>query len=179
MRKFLRTKSSILVASIFALGATVLTGCDNSSETKAVDRVEEAAALARVKDLEARADALKGNMPAANDITAGGADAASGKPSIKMPDESTIADDEYGAAVRRGLQLANHTYKELPNNVGNQLNCTSCHLGNGSEAYAAPWNNMPSVYPIYRSRAGRVDTIQEHINGCFERSMNGKALDLD
>ena len=179
MRKFLRTKSSILVASIFALGATVLTGCDNSSETKAVDRVEEAAALARVKDLEARADALKGNMPAANDIIAGGADAASGKPSIKMPDESTIPDDEYGAAVRRGLQLANHTYKELPNNVGNQLNCTSCHLGNGSEAYAAPWNNMPSVYPIYRSRSGRVNTIQERINGCFERSMNGKALDLD
>jgi len=179
MRKFLRTKSSILVASIFALGATVLTGCDNSSETKAVDRVEEAAALARVKDLEARADTLKGNMPAANDITVGGADAASGKPSIKMPDESTIPDDEYGAAVRRGLQLANHTYKELPNNVGNQLNCTSCHLGNGSEAYAAPWNNMPSVYPIYRSRAGRVNTIQERINGCFERSMNGKALDLD
>ncbi len=179
MRKFLRTKSSILVASIFALGATVLTGCDNSNETKAVDRVEEAAALARVKDLEARADALKGNMPAANDITVGGADAASGKPSIKMPDESTIPDDEYGAAVRRGLQLANHTYKELPNNVGNQLNCTSCHLGNGSEAYAAPWNNMPSIYPIYRSRAGRVNTIQERINGCFERSMNGKALDLD
>lgn len=179
MRKFLRTKSSILVASIFALGATVLTGCDNSSETKAVDRVEEAAALARVKDLEARADALKGNMPAANDITVGGADAASGKPSIKMPDELTIPDDEYGAAVRRGLQLANHTYKELPNNVGNQLNCTSCHLGNGSEAYAAPWNNMPSIYPIYRSRAGRVNTIQERINGCFERSMNGKALVLD
>ena len=179
MRKFLRTKSSILVASIFALGATVLTGCNNSSETKAVDRVEEAAALARVKDLEARADALKGNMPAANDITAGGADATSGKPTIKMPDESTIPDDEYGAAVRRGLQLANHTYKELPNNVGNQLNCTSCHLGNGSEAYAAPWNNMPSVYPIYRSRSGRVNTIQERINGCFERSMNGKALDLD
>lgn len=179
MRKFLRTKSSILVASIFALGATVITGCDNSSETKAVDHVEEAAALARVKDLEARADTLKGNMPAANDITAGSADAASGKPSIKMPDESTIPDDEYGAAVRRGLQLANHTYKELPNNVGNQLNCTSCHLGNGSEAYAAPWNNMPSIYPIYRSRAGRVNTIQERINGCFERSMNGKALDLD
>ena len=38
---------------------------------------------------------------------------------------------------------------------------------------------MPSVYPIYSSRAGRVDTIQERINGCFERSMNGKALDLD
>src|SRR5699024_4034651 len=105
MRKFLRTKSSILVASIFALGATVHTGCDNSSEPKAVDRVEEEAALIRVKDLEAGADALKGNMPAANDMTVGGADAASGKPSNKMPDELTITDDLYGAAVRRGLQL--------------------------------------------------------------------------
>ena len=34
MRNFSRTKSSILVASIFALGATVVTGCDNSSETR-------------------------------------------------------------------------------------------------------------------------------------------------
>lgn len=180
MRTFLRTKSSILVATIFALGAVSMTGCDNSSDTKAVDRVEEAAALARVKDLEARAEALKGNMPAASDMsaTAGNGEAASGKPSIKMPDQSTIPDDEFGAAVKRGLQLANHTYKELPNNVGNQLNCTSCHLGNGSEAYAAPWNNITSIYPTYRSRGGRVNTIQERINGCFERSMNGKALDL-
>ena len=37
---------------------------------------------------------------------------------------------------------------------------------------------MPSIYPVYRSRAGRVNVIQERINGCFERSMNGKALDL-
>ena len=180
MKTFSPAKSSILMATIFAISAATITGCSSEKETKAIDRVEEAAALARVKDLEARAEVLKSNMPAANDITAttGGADATSGKPTIKMPDESTIPDDEFGAAVRRGLQIANHTYKEMPNNVGNQLNCTSCHLSNGSEAYAAPWNNMPSIYPIYRTRAGRVNTIQERINGCFERSMNGKALDL-
>ena len=176
------TKRSILAAMVFALSAVSITGCSDSSDTKAVDRVEEAAALARVKDLEARAEVLKGAMPAASDMPAStdtdGAQASTGKPTIKMPDESTIPDDEYGAAVRRGLQIANHTYKELPDNVGNQLNCTSCHLGNGSEAYAAPWNNMTSIYPVYRSRAGRVNVIQERINGCFERSMNGKALEL-
>ena len=37
---------------------------------------------------------------------------------------------------------------------------------------------MTSIYPVYRSRAGRVNVIQERINGCFERSMNGKALEL-
>ena len=185
MTKFpLAKPSSLLVATIFAISAVSMTaGCSNSGETKAVDRLEEAEALARVKALEARADTLQSNMSADNDMSAsaGGGDAAGaagGKPAIKMPDESTIPDDEYGAAVRRGLQLANHTYKELPNNVGNQLNCTSCHLGNGSEAYAAPWNNMTSIYPVYRSRAGRVNVIQERINGCFERSMNGKGLEL-
>ncbi|MFZ2843227.1 c-type cytochrome [Psychrobacter sp.] len=181
MKNFPRAKSSsLLLASIFAISAASVTGCSDSNDIKAVDRVEEAAAIARVKDLQAYADTLKGSMPAANDTTAtvGGDATASAKPAIKMPDESTIPDDEYGAAVRRGLQIANHTYKELPDNVGNQLNCTSCHLGNGSEAFAAPWNNMPSIYPIYRTRAGRVNSIQERINGCFERSMNGKALDL-
>ena len=182
MKNFPRAKSSsLLLASIFAISAASVTGCSDSNDIKAVDRVEEAAAIARVKDLQAYADTLKGSMPAANDTTTattGGDATASAKPAIKMPDESTIPDDEYGAAVRRGLQIANHTYKELPDNVGNQLNCTSCHLGNGSEAFAAPWNNMPSIYPIYRTRAGRVNSIQERINGCFERSMNGKALDL-
>jgi thiosulfate dehydrogenase len=96
-----------------------------------------------------------------------------------MPDESTIPDDEYGAAVRRGLELANHTYRELPNNVGNKLNCTSCHLGNGSEAYAAPWNGLPGIFPIYRSRDARVNSLQERVNGCFQRSMNGTPLDMD
>ncbi|MDE4455903.1 c-type cytochrome [Psychrobacter sp. DAB_AL62B] len=181
MKTFPRAKSSsFLIATIFAISAASVTGCSDSNEVKAVDRVEEAAAIARVKDLQAYADTLKGSMPAANDTTAsaGGDATAAGKPSIKMPDESTIPDGEYGAAVRRGLLIATNTYKEMPDNVGNQLNCTSCHLGKGSEAYAAPWNNMPSIYPIYRTRAGRVNTIQERINGCFERSMNGKALDL-
>ncbi|MGP4120353.1 c-type cytochrome [Psychrobacter aquimaris] len=162
-----KPSSSFLLAAVFAIGAVSLSGC-SEKDTKAVDRVEEAEALARVKSLEARAAEIKDEM----------ASNPSAKLTVSMPDESTIPDDEFGAAVRRGLQIANHTYKELPDNVGNQLNCTSCHLGNGSEAYAAPWNGMPGIYPIYRSRAGRVNSIQERINGCFERSMNGKALDL-
>ncbi|WP_227514293.1 hypothetical protein [Psychrobacter urativorans] len=163
MKAISSAKPSVLMAAIFAISAVAITGCSSDKDTKAVDRVDEAASLARVQELEARAAALKGNMPAATEA-APAADGsastnASAKPAIKMPDISTIPDDEYGAAVKRGLQIANHTYKELPNNVGNQLNCTSCHLGNGSEAYAAPWNNMTSIYPVYRSRAGRVNVI--------------------
>ncbi|WLP94271.1 c-type cytochrome [Psychrobacter sp. M13] len=175
MKSFSLAKPSLLILAILAASA-----CSNEQNIQAVDRVEEAAAIARVQGLEARAEQLKNDMPAATEASAGAAtgSTAGAKPTIQMPDESTIPDDEYGAAVRRGLQIANHTYKELPDNVGNQLNCTSCHLANGSEAFAAPWQNMPSIYPIYRTRAGRINTIQERINGCFERSMNGTALDL-
>ena len=180
MKTLLSARYSVLMTAILAISAISLTGCSNETETKAVDRVEEAEAIARVQDLEARAEQLKGQMPAATEVAAGAAatGAAVAKLEIKMPDESTIPDDEYGAAVKRGLLIVNNTYKEMPDNVGNQLNCTSCHLANGSEAYAAPWQNISSIYPIYRSRAGRINTIQERINGCFERSMNGTALDL-
>ncbi len=168
MKKFLAIPLPFLLATIVAVGATGITACSDS-ETKAVDRVEEAEALARVKSLEARAAEIKNDM-AAN---------PGAKLNISMPDESTIPDNEYGAAVRRGLELANHTYRELPNNVGNKLNCTSCHLANGSEAYAAPWNGLPGIFPIYRSRDARVNSLQERVNGCFQRSMNGTPLDLD
>lgn len=180
MKAFLSPKSSVLLAAILAVSAAGVSSCSSEQDIKAVDRVEEAAAIARVQGLEARAEELRSNMPAATEVSAGGgASVVDGaKPGIAMPDESTIPDDELGDSIRRGLQIVNHTYKELPDNVGNQLNCTSCHLGNGSEAYAAPWNNITSIYPVYRSRGGRINVIQERINGCFERSMNGKALDL-
>lgn len=170
-----------LATAILSIATLSFIGCSDKDSVQATERTEEAAAIARVKALEAKADALKTNMPSADMAPAGAAGeatASAGGASIKAPDESTIPDDERGAAIKRGLQIVNHTYKELPDNVGNQLNCTSCHLANGSEAYAAPWNGLSGIFPIYRSRGGRVNSLQERVNGCFERSMNGKALDL-
>lgn len=169
-----------LATALLSFAALSLTSCSGDHDPKAVNRTEEAAAMARVKALEAQAEALKANMPAA-DSSAAGTDAAtsSASASIKMPDESTIPDNEQGAAIRRGMELINHTYRELPENVGNRLNCTSCHLNNGSQAYAAPWNGLPGIFPIYRSRNAKMASLQQRINGCFQRSMNGKPLPLD
>lgn len=60
--------------------------------------------------------------------------------------------------------------------VGNGLNCSSCHLDAGREAYASPWVGLWGVFPEYRSRNGQVDALQDRLNDCFERSMNGKPL---
>ena len=58
--------------------------------------------------------------------------------------------------------------------LGNALNCTSCHLDGGRTPYAAPLVGIWGVFPEYRSRNARVNILEDRINDCFERSMNGR-----
>ena len=95
------------------------------------------------------------------------------------PDPSTIPDGPLGDAVRRGQTLVTRTFEELPDNVGNDLHCTSCHLQGGTVPRAGPWVGITGVFPTYRSRSASVATLADRINGCFERSMNGAALPVD
>jgi thiosulfate dehydrogenase len=76
----------------------------------------------------------------------------------------------------RGMRLHLQTKDLLQNNVGNQMNCTSCHLNAGTVADGSPFVGVAGFFPSYGARAGRVITIEERINGCFKRSMNGKVV---
>lgn len=91
--------------------------------------------------------------------------------------ENSIPGGPWGDAVRRGLNYVTQTRLLLRSNVGSDLNCTSCHLNAGRTPGAASWIGVYSAFPQYRSRAGRVITLEQRINECFERSMNGKPLD--
>ncbi len=95
---------------------------------------------------------------------------------LRVPDPNTIPDGPLGDAIKRGKRIAEATYEELPKNVGNRLHCTSCHLAGGTTAGAAPWVGLTGVFPEYRTRAGKVATLEDRIDDCFERSMNGKPL---
>lgn len=99
--------------------------------------------------------------------------------SMPVPDEATIPAGAMGDAIKRGKQLLTDTHKQLPKNVGNGLNCTSCHLNGGTTAYASPWVGLTGAFPEYRSRSGKVISLQERVNDCFQRSMNGKPLAYD
>ncbi|NLH83351.1 MAG: c-type cytochrome [Phyllobacteriaceae bacterium] len=77
----------------------------------------------------------------------------------------------------RGMRLNAETRDLLPHNVGDDLNCTSCHLNAGTVADGSPYVGITAFFPSYAPRAGRVITMEDRINGCFLRSMNGKALD--
>lgn len=95
----------------------------------------------------------------------------------RAPTEAELPQDPSGAAVRRGLQIVTRTYETLPDHTPSGLHCTSCHLEGGTKANASPWLGIESKYPAYRARSGKVDSIEDRINDCFERSLNGKPLD--
>lgn len=95
------------------------------------------------------------------------------------PSDSEIPDDEVGRAIRRGLALMVATRESLPENVGNRLRCVSCHPDEGRRPDAMPWVGVYGRFPQYRARSGRINVIEDRINDCFERSMNGRALDPD
>src|SRR5262249_7963471 len=80
---------------------------------------------------------------------------------------------------RYGKKVLTETQRYAPAYVGNGLNCSSCHLDAGRKAWASPWVGIWGAFPEYWSRNGKIDALQDRINDCFERSMNGKALPYD
>ena len=102
-----------------------------------------------------------------------------GKAVFNVPDDATIPTGPKGDAIRFGKELVTHTDKLLPNNVGNGLACSNCHLGAGTKQSAAPFVGIWGVFPEYRARSATMDSLHERVNDCFERSMNGKALSYD
>ena len=42
-----------------------------------------------------------------------------------------------------------------------------------------PLAGIWGVFPLYIARENEVRTLEERINGCMERSLNGKALPVD
>lgn len=60
--------------------------------------------------------------------------------------------------------------------AGNNLACASCHISGGTKPFAAPLIGVVKRFPQFRGRENKMGTIEERINGCMERSMNGRIL---
>lgn len=98
------------------------------------------------------------------------------EPVVAPASPDTMPTGPLGEAVRRGRALLMHTRDSLPRFVGNDLNCTSCHLDEGRRAFAMPWNGVYARFPQYRSRSATVQSLEDRINDCFERSLKGMSL---
>ena len=96
------------------------------------------------------------------------------------PSAEEIAGLGNAGSVMLGRRLLNETARLLPDNVGNDLNCNSCHMAEGKRPFGNHYfNTGGGAYPRYMPRPGKVIGLTERINGCLQRSMNGKPLAKD
>lgn len=130
--------------------------------------------------LAAAQPALAQTTPAAGTASLGAGDWVA-------PDDAILPDDVYGRTVRFGKALVERTYAYVGPEVadpakrfaGNNLACASCHLDSGTRKFGNGFLGTFADYPQYRPRENVVQTIEGRVNGCMERSLNGRPLPAD
>jgi thiosulfate dehydrogenase len=104
-----------------------------------------------------------------------------------QPDPDQLADGPWKEMVLYGEKLITDTYAIVGPEVadvnmrysGNNLTCQNCHLNAGKQKYALPLIGVYGSFPTYMGRENEVRTLEERINGCFERSMSGHAIPVE
>lgn len=120
------------------------------------------------------------------------ANAADAPPQVSLIGRAVPTLDQLPAGPQRDLvaygeQLATRTFAVIGPEVadvrmrhaGNNLACTSCHQQGAAKPYAMPWSGVTAAFPQYRAREDDISTVEERVNGCMQRSMNGRPLALD
>lgn len=87
-------------------------------------------------------------------------------------------DDPMTEYIEYGEEVFNETNVVLPDNVGNELSCQSCHA-DGGVSQSSSMVGVTTQFPQYRPREGDIFTLEDRINGCMIRSMNGEMIPAD
>jgi thiosulfate dehydrogenase len=98
------------------------------------------------------------------------------------PDTSSIPASDEGVLIKYGRSLiANTAFYMGPKgkvaHSSNGMNCQNCHLDAGTKPWGNNYSAVFSTYPKFRERRGAIENVFQRINDCFQRSLNGKALD--
>lgn len=99
------------------------------------------------------------------------------------PDINLLSyDDPKNDSIRYGHDLfTNTSYYFGPSGkiaaITNGMNCQSCHLVAGTVKFGNCLSAVAPIYPVYRPRSGRVESIVFRVNDCLQRSLNGSAID--
>jgi thiosulfate dehydrogenase len=88
-------------------------------------------------------------------------------------------DNEFGAMIRFGEDVFVRTQEAAKDYVGNGLTCANCHLDRGRLANSAPMWAAYVLYPQYRQKSRKVDTLEDRLRDCFRFSMNGRMPEPD
>ncbi|MEN3338960.1 MAG: thiosulfate dehydrogenase [Acidobacteriota bacterium] len=108
-------------------------------------------------------------------------------PTWNVPDVQGLPSGAWRDTVLYGRLLFSDTATVIGPEVrdpsmrfsGNNLSCQSCHLQGGTQQYSIPMIGVYAIFPMFMARENEVRTIEDRIEGCMERSMNGRALPGD
>jgi thiosulfate dehydrogenase len=99
------------------------------------------------------------------------------------PDADALPDGPEKTEILYGKDLIAHTGRyfgpkgSVSAGATNGMNCQNCHLKAGTQPFGNNYSAVASTYPKYRARSGKQENIYKRVNDCFERSLNGQALD--
>lgn len=163
----MRNKTNFILVFLFAVSLVVIFLMANQLKVKN----EEANETETPADVEAPAEDVE---EPAGEV----AGAAHNPPSL-----DDVPEGPLGEAILRGYELVNNTSEVLRSEAVsveagekrvNELSCTSCHAGAGTEENTSSMVGVSAVYPMYIPRSGQIVTLEERINGCMVRSMAGE-----
>ncbi len=108
-------------------------------------------------------------------------------PQWSVPNVGALPYDDKGMLIRRGRDLVTATPAHIGPAVadvskryaGNNLACSNCHLNAGTKKFGIPLWGLEGLFPQYSFEAGKEITIEDRVNACMQRSMNGKPLPVD
>lgn len=85
--------------------------------------------------------------------------------------------------VEEGYQIIIDTQKNAKAYVGDRLNCTNCHFAGGNTTGGVQGGislvGTAAKYPTFDRSMKRVINLEERINNCFRKSMNGKKVPVE
>ena len=92
----------------------------------------------------------------------------------KVPDIKSAPAGDAGKPIRDGEEIIENTFAHIGPELedpakrfaGSNMACSSCHLRDGAQAFAFPL-------------AGTAAPVEDKINACITRNMNGRALPAD
>lgn len=102
----------------------------------------------------------------------------------KFPDVSSLKDDEEGKIIKLGRKIFTETYKYIGPKVkdtamrflGNNMDCQNCHFKGGTVKNVLGLVGTYNSYPSLDARSDKTISIQQRINQCLMRSMNGRPM---
>jgi len=106
------------------------------------------------------------------------------KPWYPKSIETDLPVGEKGAQIKFGYLLITKTSDylgplakdESKRFAGNNLSCNNCHLNAGRKIGSGSFVGIANRFPQFRGRENKIGTLKDRINGCMERSMNGKKM---